>query len=64
MKMPEDLPVTYNQNNKERVQKKLVKDIKVFLEKKKKKSENMVVNNTKIYHKMKNRTLLSTEKKY
>ena len=64
MKMPEDLPVTYNQNNKERVQKKLVKDIKVFLEKKKKKSENMVVNNTKIYHKMKNRTLLSIEKKY
>ena len=62
--MPEDLPVTYNQNNKERVQKKLVKDIKVFLEKKKKKSENMVVNNTKIYHKMKNRTLLSIEKKY
>ena len=38
----------YYQDNKERLQKKrLVKDIKVFL-KKKKKSDNMVANDTKI----------------
>ena len=36
-------------NNIERLQKKLVKDIKVFLKKKKKKSNNMVKNDTKIY---------------
>ena len=38
----------YYQNNKERLQKFLVKEIKVFLRKKKKKSDNMVVNNTKM----------------
>ena len=38
-----------HQNNIERLQKKLVKDIKVFLKKKKKKSNNMVKNDTKIY---------------
>ena len=32
----------YYQDNKERLQKKLVKDIKVFLKKEKKKSDNMV----------------------
>ena len=52
----------YYQNNKERLQKNLVKDIKVFLKKKKKKSDNMVVNDTKIYKKMKNKSLLSIEK--
>ena len=41
---------------------KLVKDIKVFLKEKKKKWGNMVVNNTKIYQKMKNKSLLSVEK--
>ena len=51
------------QNNIERLQKKLKKkDIKVFLEKKKKKSDNMVVNNAKIYQKMKNKSFLSKEK--
>ena len=39
-----------------------MKDIKIFLKKKKKKSENMVVNVTKISQKMKNKSLLSTEK--
>ena len=34
---------------------KLVKDIKVFL-KKKKKSDNMVVNNSKIYQNIKNKS--------
>ena len=41
----------YYQGNKERLQKKLVKDIKVFL--KKIKGGNMVVKNTEISHKMK-----------
>ena len=50
------------QENKERLQKKIVKDIKIFLKKKKKKSDNMVVNITKIYQKMKNKNLLSIEK--
>ena len=34
--MPEILSAKYYQKNKERLQKKLVKDIKVFLKKKKK----------------------------
>ena len=42
--------------------KKLVKDIKVFLKKKKKRSGNMVVNDTKMYWKMKKKGLLSLEK--
>ena len=42
--------------------KKLVKDIKVFLKKKKKRSSNMVVNDTKMYRKMKKKGLLSIEK--
>ena len=41
------------QENKERLQEKLVKDVKIFLEKKKKKSNNIVVNVTKISEKMK-----------
>ena len=52
----------FYQNNKERLQKKLVTDIKVFLRKKKKKSNNMVLNDTKLYQKMKNKSLLSIEK--
>ena len=43
---------------------KLVKDIKIFPRRKKEKSNNMVVNNTKIYQKMKNKNLLIIEKKY
>ena len=39
-----------------------MKNIKVFIKKKKKKSENMAMNDTKIYQKMKNNGLLSTEK--
>ena len=42
--------------------KNLVKDIKIFLKKKKKKSNNMVMNATKISHKTKNKCFLSTEK--
>ena len=52
----------YYQNNIERLQKKLVKDIKVFLKLKKKKSDNIVVSNSKIFRKMKNKSSLSIEK--
>ena len=53
----------YYENTKERLQKKkLLKDIKVFLRKEKKKSNHMVPNNTKIYQKMKNKSLLSIVK--
>ena len=53
----------YFQNNtKLRKKKMLVKDIKVFLEKKKKKSNKMVMNNTRIYQKIENKSLLSIEK--
>ena len=46
--MSKDSSAEFYQNNKERLQRQFVKDIKVFL-KKKKKSDNMVVNDTKIY---------------
>ena len=52
----------YYQNDKKRLQIKFVKDIKVFVKKKKEKSDNMDLTDTKIYHKMKNKSLLSTEK--
>ena len=45
--MYKDSSSQYYQNNKERLEKKLVKDIKVFLKNKKKKSNNMVLNVTK-----------------
>ena len=57
--MSKDPPAKYYENNKERIQKKLVKDIKVFLKMIKKKSNNMVVNDTKIYLNMKKKSLLS-----
>ena len=45
----------YYQENKERLQKKAVKHIKIFARKKKRKSDNMVVNVTKISQMMKNK---------
>ena len=45
--MFKDSSAKYYQNNIERLQKKLVKDIKVFLKRNKKKSNNIVVNNRK-----------------
>ena len=59
--MPKNLSAKYYQENKERLQKKLVKDIKIFL-KKKKKNENMVVSITKISQKKKDISFLSLEK--
>ena len=47
----------YYQENKERLQKKLMKDIKIFLKKKNKKSNNMIVKVTKISQKMKSKRL-------
>ena len=60
--MSKNSSAKYYEENKERLRKKLVKDIKIFLKKKKKKSGNMVVNVTKISQKMKNKSLLSKEK--
>ena len=62
--MSKNLSAKYYQENKERLQKKLAKDIKIFLKKKKKESNTMAVNVTKISQKMKNKSLLSIEKKY
>ena len=39
-----------------------MKDIKIFLRKKKRKSNNMVMIDTKIYQKMEKKNLLSLEK--
>ena len=47
------------QENKDRLQKKLTKDLS---NEEKEKSDNIVVNNKKIYQKMKNKRLLSIEK--
>ena len=47
------------QENKDRLQKKLTKDLSNV---EKEKSDNIVVNNKKIYQKMKNKSLLSIEK--
>ena len=60
--MAKDSSAKYYLNNKEKLRKKLLEDIKVFLKGKKKKSDNMVVNDMKIYQKMKNKSLLSVAK--
>ena len=51
--MSKDSSAKYYQSNEERLQKKFVKDIKIFLKTKKKKNDNMVLKNTKIYLKKK-----------
>ena len=60
--MSKHLSAKYYQENTERLQKKLLKDIKIFLKKKKKKSNNMVKNVTKISQKIKKVNWLSVEK--
>ena len=57
-----NLSDNFYQENKERLRKKLVKDIKTFLRKKGEKTDNIVVSNTKSYQKMRNKNLLSIEK--
>ena len=51
--MSKNLSTKHYQENKERPEKKLVKDIEIFLKKKKKKSNNMVLNITNISQKVK-----------
>ena len=53
VKISKNLLAKYYQENKERIQKLLAKDIKIFLKKKKKQSDNMIVNVTKGSQKMK-----------
>ena len=60
IKMSKNLPTKYYQENKGK--KKFVKDMKIFLRKKKKKSNNMVVNVAKVSPKSKNNSLLSMER--
>ena len=60
--MSKTLSSKYYLENRERLQKKLRKDIKIFLKKNKKKKVNMVVSITKISLRMKNKSLLSTKK--
>ena len=60
--MSKTLLAKYYQENKERLQKKLLKDIKIFLKNKKRKTNNMVVNFINFCHKMKDKSLLSIEK--
>ena len=60
--MSKILTAKYCEENKERLKKKLAKDIKIFLKKKKKKSNNIFVNIAKISQKMKNKSLWSIEK--
>ena len=60
LKMSKYISAKYYQKNKD-YKKNFVKNIKVFL-KKKKKSNNMVVNITKISYRMKNKSLFSIEK--
>ena len=49
------------EDNKERLQKNLVKDIKVYVNKKKKNNHNMILKNTKISQEMKNKRFLSLD---
>ena len=58
--MCKDSSAKYYQNNKARLQKRLM--ISKISKTKKKTSSNMVVNNTKIYQKMKNKRLLGIKK--
>ena len=65
--MSKNLSVKYYQENKEKLQKKTTKKqkkrlVKIFLRKKKKKSGNMVLNVTKISHKIKKINWLSIVK--
>ena len=61
IKTSKNLSAKHYQENKERLQKKLKKDHKIFL-KKKKRSNNMVMDVTKTSQKMKSKSLLSIGK--
>ena len=60
--MFESLLAKYYQEDKERLQKTFLEDIRINLKKKKiRKRNNMLANSTKIPRKMKNKSLLSIE---
>ena len=61
--MSKTLSAKYYQKNKERLQKMLVRDIKIFRKKKKKISRNMVVNITKIFSEDEKQKLVEYRKK-
>ena len=61
--MPKNSSAKHYQDNKETLQKKLLKH-KFFLKKTKEKDNNIVVKDTKMYQKMKNKSLSSIEKKH
>ena len=60
--MSKNLSANNYQENKERLEKKLMKNNKIFLKEKKKKIDNIVVKDTKICQKLKNKSFLSIEK--
>ena len=61
--MSRNISAIYYQENKQKLHKKLIKDIKFFLrKKKKKKSDNMVAIITKIFQKIKIKNFLRIEK--
>ena len=60
--MFKNLSAKYYQENKERLQKKLVTDIEIFLRNKMNKSSNIVVIFTKIFQKMKRKKLVEYAK--
>ena len=62
--MSKILSAKYCQENKERLQKILLKDIKIFRRKKKKNINYMVINVTKISQRMKSKSSLRIEKKF
>ena len=62
--MSKSLSAKYYQVNEERLQKRLAKDVKIFLKKKKKISDHMVVNVTKIFSEDEKQTLAEYRKKY
>ena len=64
IKISKNLLAKYYQENRKRLQKKLLEDIKIFLKKKKKNSDNMFMKVTKISQKMKNKKLFEYRKKY
>ena len=59
--MSKNLSAKYYQRNKERLQKKLVKDFKILLKEEKEKSNNMAMNVTKMFKKLKHKSFLSSE---
>ena len=64
IKIPKNSSAKYYQDNKERLQKRLVKDIGVFLKKKKKKSDNMVAKDNKILPEDEKQKLAEYREKY